>query len=116
MSRRGTLIRMTGTSFGRVINNDFSGCLGNVLGQYDWDNIDISGNKFTGCWQPVSIDQGAATNRGRNIKFTQNLKTGELRAGFETGGNIRDAPGAGPGLYQSADPGQLVRRPRGSGD
>jgi hypothetical protein len=44
----GSAIRMTGTSFGRVINNDFNGCLGNVLGQYDWDNIDISGNKFTG--------------------------------------------------------------------
>lgn len=90
----GSAIRMTGTSFGRVINNDFNGCLGNVLGQYDWDNIDISGNKFIGCWQPVSIDQGTDINRGRNIKFIQNLVTGELRAGFETGGDISDAPGA----------------------
>ncbi len=81
---------MTGTSFGRVINNDFNGCLGNVLGQYDWDNIDISGNKFTGCWQPVSIDQGATTNRGRNIKFIQKLVTGELHAGFETGGSVQN--------------------------
>jgi len=54
----GSAIRMTGASFLLVINNDFNGCQGNVLGQYDWDNIRLDGNHFTNCWQPVSINQG----------------------------------------------------------
>jgi hypothetical protein len=92
----GSAIRMTGASFLLVINNDFNGCQGNVLGQYDWDNIRLDGNHFTNCWQPVSIDQGSDTSRGRNITFVRNILSGEIRAGFETGGTADGtATGAG---------------------
>jgi hypothetical protein len=84
----GSAIRMTGASFLLVINNDFNGCQGGVLGHYDWDNVRIDGNHFTNCWQPVSIDQGANTSRGRNIKFINNVVDGFGRGGFETGGTL----------------------------
>lgn len=92
----GSAIRMTGVSFLLVINNDFNGCQGNVLGQYDWDNVRIDGNYFTDCWQPVSIDQGSHRNRGRNIQFVRNVLSGARRAGFETGGDVSER---GPGQF-----------------
>ena len=92
----GSAIRMTGASFLLVINNDFNGCQGNVLGQYDWDNIRLDGNHFTNCWQPLSINQGTDRTRGRNIQFIRNIVSGERRAGFETGGDVSDG---GPGQH-----------------
>jgi len=92
----GSAVRMTGASFLLVINNDFNGCQGNVLGQHDWDNVRLDGNHFTNCWQPVSIDQGTDRTRGRNIQFIRNIVSGERRAGFETGGDVSDG---GPGQY-----------------
>jgi hypothetical protein len=96
----GSAIRMTGASSLLVINNDFITCAGNILGQYDWDNITIDGNHFTGgvggepISQLASIDQGTDPNRGRNIVFQRNIYQNVSRTGIETGGD------AGPGQGQ----------------
>jgi hypothetical protein len=92
----GAAIRMTDASFGLVINNDLNNCQGNVLGQYNWDNITIDGNHFTNPYQIVSIDQGTDRSRGRSIIYRRNISTGHQRTGFETGG---DASDGGPGQY-----------------
>ena len=81
-------IRMTDASFVLMISNDFSACLGSVLGRFSWDNITIDGNHFTNCGQPVSIDQNdtPGNSRRRNNTFQRNVITGQKRAGCETGG------------------------------
>jgi hypothetical protein len=87
----GSAIRMTGASSLLVINNDFFHCGGNILGQYDWDNVTVDGNHFTGqpgqVAQLASIDNGTNPNRGRNILFTRNIYQNVQRTGIETGGD-----------------------------
>jgi hypothetical protein len=83
----GSAIRMNGASFGTVINNDFNTAQGNVLGQYNLDNITIDGNHFTDCWQPISIQEptNADHSRGRNIHIRRNVFLGTQRAAIEVG-------------------------------
>jgi hypothetical protein len=83
----GSAIRMNGASFGTVINNDFNSASGNVLGQYNLDNITIDGNHFTDCWQPISIQEPTNANHslGRNIVLTRNVFQGFHRAAIEIG-------------------------------
>jgi hypothetical protein len=87
----GSAIRMTGASSLLVINNDFFHCGGNILGQYDWDNVTVDGNHFTGqpgqVAQLASIDNGTNPSRGRNILFTRNIYQNVQRTGIETGGD-----------------------------
>ena len=83
----GSAIRMSGASFGLVINNDFIDVRGNVLGMYDWDNITVDGNTFTNVIQIASVhnNHNGDANRGRNIKFLRNVGSGILRAAVEIG-------------------------------
>jgi hypothetical protein len=87
----GSAIRMTGASFLSVINNDFFRCAGNVLGQYDWDNVTVEANHFTGqagqVAQLASIGNGINPARGRNIRFMRNIYRNVQRTGIETGGD-----------------------------
>src|SRR5260370_4901750 len=87
----GSAIRMTEASSLLVINNDFFHCGGNILGQYDWDNVKVDGNHFTGqpgqVAQLASIDNGTNPNRGRNILFTRNIYQNVQRTGIGTGGD-----------------------------
>jgi hypothetical protein len=93
----GSAIRMTGASSLLVINNDFFHCGGNILGQYDWDNVTVDGNHFTGqpgqVAQLASIDNGTNPNRGRNILFRRNIYQNVQRTGIETGGDDDDGNG-----------------------
>jgi hypothetical protein len=83
----GSAIRMSGASFGLVINNDFINTQGNVLGMYNWDNITVDGNNFTNVTQIASVhnNHNGDVNRGRNIKFLRNVGSGILRAAVEIG-------------------------------
>jgi hypothetical protein len=83
----GSAIRMNGASFATVINNDFNGVGGNVLGMYNLDNITFDGNHFTSCWEPISIQEptSADKNLGRNIVFERNVFIGTQRAAIEVG-------------------------------
>ena len=78
---------MNGASFGTVINNDFNAAQGNVLGQYNLDNITIDGNHFTDCWQPISIQEPTSADHslGRNIHIERNVFFGTQRAAIEVG-------------------------------
>jgi hypothetical protein len=93
----GSAIRMTGASSLLVINNDFFHCGGNILGQYDWDNVTVDGNHFTGqpgqIAQLASIDNGTNPHRGRNIVFTRNIYQNVQRTGIETGGDDDNGDG-----------------------
>jgi hypothetical protein len=93
----GSAIRMTGASSLLVINNDFFHCGGNILGQYDWDNVTVDGNHFTGqpgqVAQLASIDNGTNPNRGRNILFRRNIYQNVQRTGIETGGDDSNGNG-----------------------
>jgi len=78
---------MNGAAFGTVINNDFNNAGGNVLGMYDLDNITLDGNRFTDCWQPISIQEPttANTSLGRNIIIQRNVFFGTERVPIEIG-------------------------------
>src|SRR5262249_46205680 len=83
----GSAIRMNGASFGLVINNDFNGCMGTVLGQYNLDNITIDGNRFTDCSEPVSIQEPTEWDPGlgRNIIIRRNVFLRTQRIAVEVG-------------------------------
>jgi Ca2+-binding RTX toxin-like protein len=83
----GSAIRMNGASFGTIINNDFTGVAGNVLGMFGLDNITIDGNHFTDCWQPITIHTPAEWDPGlgRNITIRRNVFRGTQRIAIEAG-------------------------------
>jgi hypothetical protein len=83
----GSAIRMNGASFGTVINNDFTGVAGNVLGMFGLDNLTIDGNRFTDCWQPITIQTPAEWDPGlgRNIVIRRNVFLGTQRIAIEAG-------------------------------
>jgi len=88
----GCAVNCSGASFGLIINNDFNNCKGNVLGQYDWDNITVDGNHFTNPLRPISLSNGIDRRRGRNIKIMRNVITG-ANTGIEFAGE--DVNGVG---------------------
>ena len=83
----GSAIRMNGASFGTIINNDFTGVGGNVLGQYDLNNVTIDGNHFTNCFQPISIQEPTTDDAslGNNIVIQRNVFIGTQRVAVEIG-------------------------------
>ncbi len=74
----GSAIRMNGASFGTIINNDFAGVGGNVIGMYNLTNITIDGNHFTNCYEPISIQEPttADTSLGNAIIIRRNTFEG----------------------------------------
>ena len=83
----GSAIRMNGASFGTIINNDFTGVGGNVLGQYNLNNITIDGNHFTNCFEPISIQEPTTNDAslGNNIVIQRNVFIGTQRVAVEIG-------------------------------
>jgi hypothetical protein len=83
----GSAIRMNGASFGTIINNDFNGAGGNVVGMYNLNHITIDGNHFINCYEPISIQAptNADTNFGNNIVIENNVFLGTQRAAVEIG-------------------------------
>jgi nucleoid-associated protein YgaU len=83
----GSAIRMNGASFGTIINNDFTGVGGNVIGMYNLTNITIDGNHFTNCYEPISIQEPltADTSLGNDIIIRRNTFEGTQRAAIEIG-------------------------------
>lgn len=83
----GSAIRMNGASFGTIINNEFNGASGNVIGMYNLDHITIDGNYFLNCFQPISI-QGPTTSDtafGHDIVIERNVFLGTQRVAVEIG-------------------------------
>jgi len=74
----GSAIRMNGASFGTIVNNDFSGVGGNVVGMYNLNNITIDGNHFTNCFEPISIQEPTTNDPslGNNIVIQRNIFLG----------------------------------------
>lgn len=83
----GSAIRMNGASFGTIINNDFNGAGGNVIGMYNLTNITIDGNRFTDCYEPISIQEPTTTDTtlGHDIIIRRNVFEGTQRAAIEVG-------------------------------
>jgi hypothetical protein len=83
----GSAIAMNGASFGTIINNDFVGCQGNVLGMHNLDSVTFDGNHFTACWQPFSLQQPTTPNKslGRNIVIRRNVFLATQCACMEAG-------------------------------
>jgi len=83
----GSAIRMNGASFGTIINNDFTGVGGNVLGMYNLTNLTIDGNHFTNCVEPISIQEPttANTSLGHDIVIQRNAFVGTQRVAIEAG-------------------------------
>jgi hypothetical protein len=83
----GSAIRLSGASFGLIINNDFNNCGGNVLGMYNWDNITCDGNHFDSSYQPWSVHNPdtPTLTLGRNLIFRRNVILGARRAAIEIG-------------------------------
>ncbi len=83
----GSAIRMNGASFGTIINNDFTGVGGNVLGMYNLNNITIDGNHFTNTFEPISIQEPTTDDAslGNNIVIERNVFIGTQRAAVEIG-------------------------------
>jgi len=83
----GSAIRMNGASSGTIVNNDFTGVDGTVLGMYNLNKITISGNHFIDCWQPISIQEPLTTDTGlgQDIVIRNNVFLGTQRAAIEAG-------------------------------
>lgn len=81
----GSGVQLTGASVGLVINNDFNGSQGNVLGMYNLDNITFDGNHFVNCRQPLSLQGNSSTAQGNNIVIKNNVFVGTTRAAMEIG-------------------------------
>ncbi len=88
----GSAIDFSGASFLMIVNNDFNNVLGNCLAQYNVDNLTIGGNRFVGCYGPVSINQDSNATMGRNVRFISNLVTGYTRTGIEVTGSDPSPP------------------------
>jgi hypothetical protein len=83
----GSAVRMNNVKYGLLINNDFTNCSGNVLGCYNWDNIVLDGNRFVGCWQPVSchLPHNNDHRWGNNLVFQRNVFLKSKRCELELG-------------------------------
>lgn len=91
----GDAVASNGASSGLIVNNDFnnvgaassgSNC---TIGAYNWNNVTADGNHFTNCYQPVSMDIDVGSANGNNINFIYNILSGDVRAGFESGGGAQ---------------------------
>ena len=83
----GSAIRMNGASSGTIVNNDFIGAGGNVVGMYNLNHIRIEGNHFIDCYEPISL-QGPTngdTSFGNDIVIARNVFLGTQRAAIEIG-------------------------------
>ena len=83
----GAAVAMNGAKDMLVGNNDFTNCLGNVLGMYNMNNITFDGNHFTDCFECTSIQEptNSDTTLGNNIVITKNVFLGTKRAAVEVG-------------------------------
>jgi hypothetical protein len=83
----GSAIRMNGASFGTIINNDFNGAGGNVIGMYNLNHITINGNHFVDSYEPIAIHSptDGDTNFGNDIVIENNVFLGTQRAAIEIG-------------------------------
>jgi len=92
-SGAGSAVEVSGSSGGKILNCDFNSCDGQIIGQFSPDNLTVSGNHFTGCFQ-LGFAHSNSTSQGRNMKFTNNVFTGEVGGGIEMTGD-----GEGVGGY-----------------
>jgi hypothetical protein len=81
----GSSIGLNNAALGMIINNDFVGCMGTVLGMYSMDNLTFDGNHFTDCYQPFSSQSTTDGTVGRNLIWQRNVFIGTQRAAIEVG-------------------------------
>jgi hypothetical protein len=83
----GSAVNLNGATNLLIANCDFNRCSGNVVAQYQWDNVTVDGCHFIDCAQCVSMAQSNSTSIGRNIKFIRCVFLRATVAGIESTGD-----------------------------